>query len=291
MKAATFVAFLLAFFIKPAHAWFAEGHEIIAIIAADNLAPAARSKAGKILGITDGANDVLRAMAAASIRPDTEFREHDRSTASWHYIDICLQDSERDLKARCPQGNCVTAKIDEFTRRLRDADYDKWGAADDLAFLIHFVGDIYQPLHTSTNADRGGTCQDVNVAPEEENLHFVWDDGLVVILERQLGTHSPESTARALEALYPASKNSCDWKSGGSTQIAWASHQLAATDIYGALGIPERSCSLHSCDPATRTPISLTQDYMKREASVAGRQLARAGYCLAARLNEIWPTK
>jgi hypothetical protein len=100
------------------------------------------------------------------------FREQDRATAPWHYIDICLQDSERDVPARCPQGNCVTAKIDEYGRRLRDGDYDKWGAADDLAFLIHFVCDIHQPLHTTTNADRGGTCQQVNVAPAEENLHF-----------------------------------------------------------------------------------------------------------------------
>jgi hypothetical protein len=47
------------------------------------------------------------------------------------------------------------------------------GAAGDLAFLIHFVVDIHQPLHTTTNADRGGTCQQVNVVPAEENLHYV----------------------------------------------------------------------------------------------------------------------
>ena len=35
------------------------------------------------------------------------FREEDRSTAPWHFIDICLQDSDRDVPARCPQGNCV----------------------------------------------------------------------------------------------------------------------------------------------------------------------------------------
>jgi len=52
----------------------------------------------------------------ASIRPDTEFGEEDRSTAPWHYIDICLQDGERDVPARCTDGNCVTAKIDEHAR-------------------------------------------------------------------------------------------------------------------------------------------------------------------------------
>ena len=117
-------------------------------------------------------------MAAASIRPDTEFRDEDRTTAQWHFIDICLQDKESDLSARCPQGNCVTSKIDEYAHRLRGGNYDKWGSAGDLAFLIHLVGDIHQPLHTTTNADRGGTCQQVNVVPSEENLHFAWDPRL-----------------------------------------------------------------------------------------------------------------
>jgi S1/P1 Nuclease len=115
-----------------------------------------------ILGVPADAGSVAKAMEAASVRPDTEFREEDQSTASWHYIDICLQDSEKDLSARCPHGNCVTAKIDEYARRLRYGYYDKWGAAGDLAFLIHFIGDVHQPLHTTTNADRGGTCQEVD---------------------------------------------------------------------------------------------------------------------------------
>ena len=63
---------------------------------------------------------VEKAMTAGSIRPDTESRDEDRSTAQWHYIDVWLQDKESDLAVRCPQGNCVTAKIDEYARCLRD---------------------------------------------------------------------------------------------------------------------------------------------------------------------------
>ena len=116
-------------------------------------------------------------------------------------IDICLQDKETDIPARCPDGNCVMAKIDEYAQRLRDGNYDKWGAAGDLAFLIHFIGDIHQPLHTTTNADRGGTCQQVNVAPAEDNLHYVWDDAVVAVLEEQLGTRSYGDGAQARSAL------------------------------------------------------------------------------------------
>ena len=77
----------------------------------------------------------------------------------------------------------------------------------------------------------------------------------MVVLEKQLGTHDPEATARKLEALYPATGDLMTWKPGESEQIAWESHQLAESDVYRALVIPERPCSLHSCDPATNSPV------------------------------------
>jgi hypothetical protein len=130
-------------FARLAWAWFAQGHEIVAIIAADDMTPTARLHVAQILGVPDDTSSVEKGMAAASIRPDTEFRDEDRASAQWHFIDICLQDHKTDLSARCPEGNCVIAKIDEYERRLREGNYDKWGAKGDLAFPIHLVGDIH----------------------------------------------------------------------------------------------------------------------------------------------------
>ena len=121
-------------------------------------------------------------MEAASIRPDTEFREDSR-TAPWHFIDICLQDRRADIPARCPGGNCVTGKIDEYSKRLKNGNYDRWRAAGDLAFLIHFVGDIHQPLHAANDADKGGNCVTVESNTRAKNLHEVWDTNLVRRLE------------------------------------------------------------------------------------------------------------
>jgi hypothetical protein len=75
-------------------------------------APLEDLTAGRVLCSAEPADKVSaeRAMAAASIRPDTEFREEDRSTAAWHYIDICLQDKETDIPARCLHGSCVMVK-------------------------------------------------------------------------------------------------------------------------------------------------------------------------------------
>ena len=64
---------------------------IVAVIAADNLTPAARSHVASVLGVPT--DKIAAAMEAASIRPDSEFREEDPSTKPWHFIDICLLDS------------------------------------------------------------------------------------------------------------------------------------------------------------------------------------------------------
>lgn len=131
---------VLALLLCPLSAWGwgNDGHEIVAIIAADNLTPAAQGHVASILGVS--ADQIASSMESASVRPDSEFREENRSTAPWHFIDICLRDARVDIPKRCPGGNCVTGKIDEYSRRLKERDYDRWGAAGDPAFLIHFVG-------------------------------------------------------------------------------------------------------------------------------------------------------
>jgi hypothetical protein len=73
------------------------------------------------------------------------------------------------------------------------------------------------------------------------------------------------------------------------SKFAWESHQLAETNIYSALGIPEKPCSLHSCDPVTKTPVTLSSAYMDNESQVVGRRLVKAGYRLAALLNKTLP--
>jgi hypothetical protein len=268
--------------------WFPEGHQIVAIIAADQLEPAAKAHIARILAVPDDSRAVADAMAAASIRPDTEFRA-DPTTPPWHYISLCWEDTPADMPARCHAGNCVTAKIDEYARRLKNQKYDKWGAAGDLAFLIHFVGDIHQPLHAGSNVDRGGTCQPVAVAPPEPNLHYAWDDAVVVALEAGLGTHSPRATATALEKLYPVSAVAS--QKLRPDEMAWESHELARSAVYGALGIHEKPCAPKACEPAAGGPVVMSQTYMKTAAQVTGRQIAKAGYRLRALLNQVWTEK
>jgi hypothetical protein len=273
-----------------AWAWGNQGHEIVAIIAADNLSPSARDHVGRILGVATDTSSVEKAMAAASVRPDTEFRPEDRSTAPWHFIDICLQDQRTDLPARCPGGACVTAKIDDYTNRLKARNYDEWGAAGDLAFLIHLVGDIHQPLHAATDADKGGNCIAVESHPYARNLHAFWDTAVVYALEDSVDSGNPDATAHKLEQMYASQKDADSWKPGGTSDIAWESNQVARTQIYQALKIPIEPCEpdVHGCAHAPAGPIDLDTSYTSEAATIAGQQLAKAGYRLASLLNGIW---
>jgi hypothetical protein len=273
-----------------AWAWGSAGHEMIAIIAADSLTPAARSHIAQILGIADDPTTVARAMAASSIRPDTEFREEDSATVHWHFIDLCMQDNKGDIPARCPNGDCVTAKIDEYTVRLHDGRYDHWGASGDLAFLIHFVGDIHQPLHTINDADKGGNCVTVEAHSRDQNLHAIWDDEVVYRLEDDLHTHRSAATARILEQKYEGEKNADAWHAGSANDIAWESHQIADEQIYRALHIPLEPCGRVQlrCEMNPPLTVHLDDSYLEQSSAIAGHQLARAGFRLASLLNGIW---
>jgi hypothetical protein len=267
-----------------AWAWGVDGHRIVAVIAADNLTPAASSHVAGILGVPANKRSIATAMEAASILPDTEFRDEDPETAPWHFINLCLQDRQADIPARCPGGNCVTAKIDDYSKRLKDAKYDRWGAAGDLAFLIHFVGDIHQPLHAATDADEGGNC--VAVDSRAKNLHAVWDTTIVRRLEYSIDSGRPEPTAHRLEATYAAEKQADTWIP--ADDIAWESKELARDDIYSALQIPVEPCQPTACTNVAGRIVELNSSYLDGADAVAGHQLAKAGFRLASLLNEIW---
>ena len=266
--------------------WGNDGHYIAAVIAADNLTPAARSHVASVLKVPT--DKITAAMEAASIRPDSEFREEGPSTKPWHFIDICLIDQRIDVPLRCPAGNCVTGKIDEYAQRLKEGGYDPWGADGDLAFLIHFVADVHQPLHAANDEDLGGNCVLVESQPRARNLHAAWDTTIVRNLERNVDSGSPETTARKLEQKYASERPMDVWFRGRTDDIAWESNQIARSDIYTALRIPIEPCEPPTGRCGNEPDVDLSPAYLDQAGIIAGHQLAKAGFRLASLLNQIW---
>ena len=87
-------------------AWGFEGHQIVALIAAHELTPAADKAVIDLLGGTD----VASTMATASTWAD-EIRHNRPETAPWHYVNIETGSTGYDADRDCPKDDCVVAQI------------------------------------------------------------------------------------------------------------------------------------------------------------------------------------
>ncbi|MGH8228789.1 MAG: S1/P1 nuclease [Steroidobacteraceae bacterium] len=248
-----------------AWAWGAEGHRIVALIAADGLTPAAHAEVADLLG-----PDARTAMEAASTWAD-EIRPERPQTERWHFVDIELSAQGYVAERDCPAGDCVVAQIEKDERILTNVRFGKRRRAEALRFLIHFVGDIHQPLHCADDHDAGGNEVRVILGGEDSNLHEVWDTTLVAALGKD-----PAAVATALEArITPRERRA--WSRGGAADWANESFAIAKRDIYGPLRGALRSTA----------PIRLPDDYEIRERPLVATQLEKAGVRLAMVLNEV----
>jgi len=164
----------------PAQAYWEYGHESVARIAEANMSAKARTnmqrllRAAPLLGTPKCA---MQNIADVSVWADCIKGDRVRwgYTNSWHYqnVDIC---KPFDLKSACADGNCVSAQIDRNLALLSNKALPAHVRLEALAFLVHFVGDIHQPLHAGDRSDRGGNDLKTTygIMPGY-NLHSVWD--------------------------------------------------------------------------------------------------------------------
>jgi hypothetical protein len=106
-----------------------------------------------------------------------DYRHDHPETGPWHYIDIPLADSKMDLARECANGDCVIAKTEEFLAVLKGPGADSAKRAEALKFVIHFIGDMHQPLHDEDDGDKGGNARHVIFDGRPDNLHWIWDTG------------------------------------------------------------------------------------------------------------------
>jgi hypothetical protein len=135
-------------------------------------------------------------------------------------------------------GSCVTEKIPTLIDNLKTgADLvvtDESGETltvhpdRELRFLIHFLGDIHQPVHTATNADAGGNCvKTIGFVGFTHQLHATWDSA-VVAKAIEGGHNSPGSILNEFQSEEATVKSVTD-----PAQIANESFILAKNEVYG----------------------------------------------------------
>lgn len=170
-----------------------------------------------------------------------------------------------DLARECPNGDCVIAKTEQFLAVLKDPKADRATKAEALKFVIHFVGDMHQPLHDEDNGDKGGNARQVMFDGHTDNLHWVWDTGLLEHINRN------ERDLAAELARHITDEDRTAWTQGSIEDWALEGHRLAQTVAYG---------DLDSQNTAVIGP-----DYERQAEPVIETQLEKAGVRLAYLLN------
>src|SRR5690242_11088463 len=144
----TRAALALALYAVPCFAWGPEGHRLVGRIAQSLLNPDAETRVQSTLL----PGETMASMASWA----DEIRSTRKETEPWHFIDIEITGSGLNMGRDCPRGNCVLGKITEFRKTWRDPQAAPADRREALLFLIHFVGDMHQPLHCADNNDKGG---------------------------------------------------------------------------------------------------------------------------------------
>jgi hypothetical protein len=246
-------------------------------------------------------------MATAATWPD-EINRTATGTASWHFINVPVT-GPFSVGTLCAQHECVIDRITEMEDRLQNNRTgfmlksepipDRPMTSRELAFLIHFIGDIHQPLHVSNDGDQGGNC--ITLAQpivhsdgrrDTTKLHAVWDTDEVLSVMKVLGDEN--ATAAALYQRF---------RDGAAvmqlTPLDWAreSNDLARKDIYRKLNIPHYDETPdNTCAPGiaqlsiaelSSKDASVDPSYLDSNRADVEERLMQAGIRLANVLNQI----
>lgn len=304
---------------QAALAWDATGHELVAGIAWDNMTPAARQKAISLLKSAPGDAclldlspndsrpqgeqereffmraatwpDLVRKRTPADARPCTRFGDGDA-----HFIDHFWQGVSGGTESNTPKdrpdiaGKPVNAII--RLNAFRDSVACTAGPcgsdaqrATDLAWVLHLVGDIHQPLHTAArasaahvNGDRGGNEFLLSTDPKGPELHGLWDHIVADSIPLQAGETNQKSITyldRVIARIvtdHPESE-----MAGRLTPVNFDAWSGEGFKTAKAVAYP---ASLHE----KKTPSAA---YRASVFKVADEAIALGGYRLAGLLNSI----
>ena len=273
-----FCAALMAW-ASPAAAYWEYGHETVARIALDHVRPATRAKIiallrqGRLLETPDCP---VATIEQASVWADCIKPLGDRFAYaySWHYqnVDICRP---FDLKAACKDGNCVSAQVERNARLLADVHVPTRERVMALAFLVHFMGDLAQPMHAGDKGDLGGNKVAANygLVGGRTNLHLIWDGYLA---ERAIST--PPGGAGGIAGDLSAQERAA-LESGSVTDWSRESWEAARSEAYTSLiGDP--------CGPGSDARPTLNEAAVQKLIPAVRHNVLAGGLRLARLLDD-----
>ncbi len=186
---------LIVSFSVSANEWGKTGHRVVGEIAQQHLTPKASKKINELLG---GMSLAFVSIYADEIRSDGRY-DH---LAPWHYVNMPA-DQTYQYAEKNPEGDIVTA-METCIKILKDPKSTQEDKSFYLKLLVHFIGDIHQPLHAGRKEDKGGNDIQVFWFGDTTNLHTLWDSGLIDHYQMsytELAAHLPKTGEAKKERL------------------------------------------------------------------------------------------
>jgi nuclease S1 len=252
--------------------WGAQGHRLVAIVAANHLTAGARQQVASLLGD--------ESLADVAVWAD-DYIEGNNQTSYWHYVNIPSDARRYDRDRDCPRQpgvaargrgdawrDCVVDRIRYNEERLANRSLDRADRAIALKFLVHLVGDLHQPFH-ALGVERGGNgipvavfgspdCRYGDGARYRCNMHTLWDTELVARRKLSDRVYAAELERQIAARRWVASGLAADW--------AMESHTLAKAAL-----LPPRG--------------DANEAYYRKHGAAVDERLALGGLRLAAALN------
>ena len=309
---------------SPAWGWGGTGHKIIALIAWEELTPAARKNAIEILkqhpryaedlAAAQGTDELAaerHAFAAASVWPDlVRSQSHPMhflaNHPQWHYIDLPYnpksgkQNPEpaapTTQSGTRPEPRNIVEALTSNAQDLRNPAVSNSDKAIALCWILHLGGDIHQPLHAAElfsdqfpQGDKGGNAmlvlRDPPYPSSQMNLHFLWD-----ALPGEYRTEQPAIyLAAGLRADPAFSRQKLKQQLDIHDFAAWAyeSHDLAVKYAY-CNGTLETATAMEHGQPGEGAQIpGVPPGYVAQAEQIAFQRLVLAGYRTADLLNAL----
>ena len=168
-------------------AWGAKGHAVVAELAERGLSPAA---AAAVRGMNFSAPLRDIASLADDWRADESKGLRPGDTGALHYANTPNEIAHFDRARDCKDDQCVVAAVEKYAAILKDKSQPRDKRREALIYLVHFVGDLHQPMHAAggrirnettgeMELDRGGNLVKIRFMGVETNLHSAWDSMLI----------------------------------------------------------------------------------------------------------------
>jgi hypothetical protein len=280
---------LILFMPSLALGWGAGGHMMVASIAFKRLNPTAKAQAMALLArpinpaaISKKSKDFVNASHWAD---DVKKLAGFEFSGDLHFIDKPFSIDGTTLPTDLPKPDNIVKALQDYVNILKTST-DKDAQAQALRFIIHFVGDIHQPLHCATRVsstkpegDQGGNLVTIKVAGKNVKLHSYWDGG-IGSFPKTGPNFAPPPLSRIPSAAAKAMAGNPDTNpklklDDPFNYDAWADESFALAQSVAYKGM--------------KNGVTPSATYNNKALKVARQRVAWGGYRLAALLNAIWP--